>query len=72
MKNYQAMAVGTALQLAACAAYAATGSMLNRAPAGESWMSGIGGVWVPLLFAVVVFALLMWDYAQIRVRDDEE
>lgn len=74
MKNYLALAIGTALLLATGASYAASGSVMNRGPGGEAWMSSTGGVWVPLLFAVVVYGLLMWDLAQManeRLQETE-
>jgi hypothetical protein len=74
MKHHHALAVGTALLLASGAAYAASGSVMNGGPGGEGWMSSNGGVWVPLLFAVVVFGLLMWDLSQMaseRLQETE-
>jgi len=54
MKTFLATAVGAAIiLLPAGAAYAAS-----------EGQGGYGGVWVSLLFAVVVFGLVMWVLSQ--------
>jgi hypothetical protein len=63
MKTFLATAVGTATLLATGAAYAA------KAEGAE------GGAWVPLLFTVLVFGLVMWGQSQLareRLEDHEE
>ncbi len=72
MKNYHALAIGTALLFASGTSYAASGSVMNAGPGSEGWMSSNDGVWVPLLFAVVVFGLLMWDLSQMASERLEE
>lgn len=73
MKNCLALVFASALLLAASASYAASGSAMNGERVGEGWISS--GIWVPLLFAVVVFGLLMWDLSQManeRLQESEQ
>jgi len=69
MKSFLATAVGAASLLATGAAYAANAHIVNGGQRAE------GGAWVSILFAVVVFGLLMWSLSQLareRLEGDEE
>jgi hypothetical protein len=72
MQNCHMPAIGTVLLLVAEAACAAGRSVANAAQVGESWMSSDGGIWASLLFAVVVFGLLMRDLSQIASESLQE
>ena len=54
------MAVGTTLLLCSGVALAQSGNMMN----GGGWMGGYGGIWMPILLAVVVVALVVWVVKQ--------
>lgn len=58
MKTVLATALGTGILLATGVAYAANGQIVNGGQGAES------GVWVSLLFAVVVSGLVMWVRSQ--------
>ena len=60
MKNSLTMAVGTTLLLCSGVALAQSGNMMN----GGGWMGGYGGIWMPILLAVVVVALVVWVVKQ--------
>ena len=55
MKNSLTMAVGTTLLLCSGFALAQSGNMMN----GGAWGGGYGGIWMPILLAVVVVALVV-------------
>lgn len=64
MKALLATAVGTATLLATVTAYAA-----------KAGPEGYGSAWLPLLFTIVVYSLVMWVQSQIvreRLEDQEE
>ena len=69
MKSFLATAVATATLLATGAAYAANAHIVNEGQRAE------GGAWISILFAVVVFGLLMWSLSQLageRLEGGEE
>jgi len=42
------------------AASAQSGQMINGGMWDSGWMAGYGGMWTPILLAVVVAALVAW------------
>jgi uncharacterized membrane protein len=54
MKNLSSIAIATTSLLAAGAASAQNGNMMNGASWGSGWMGGYGGIWMPILLIVVV------------------
>ena len=60
MKNLLATVVGTVFLLATSVSLAQTGNMMNDGMWGSGWMGGYGGIWVPLLFVIVVVGLVAW------------
>jgi hypothetical protein len=68
MKTFLATALGMGILLATGAAYAASGHIVIGEQSAET------GVWVSLLFAVVVSGLVMWVRSQMaseRLEDPE-
>ena len=68
MKTFLAMALSTGILLATGVAYTASGHIVNGEQSAES------GVWVSLLFAVIVSALVVWVRSQMaseRLEDLE-
>ncbi len=66
MKNQISSAVATTSLLAAGAASAQNGTMMNGGIWGGTWMDGYGGVWMVVLMIVVVAALVAWIVNQNR------
>lgn len=61
MKNKLSFAIATASLLAAGAASAQNGNMMNGGTWGGTWMGGgYGGIWSVLLLVVVVGAVVAW------------
>ena len=60
MKNLLATVVGTVFLLATGVSLAQTGNMMNDGMWGSGWMGGYGGIWVPLLFVIVLVGLVAW------------
>jgi uncharacterized membrane protein len=60
MKNQISIAIATASLLAAGAASAQNGNMMNGGSWGAGWMGGYGGVWMPILLVVVVAGVVVW------------
>ena len=60
MKNLLAAAVGTIPLLTTGASFAQSGNMMNGGGWGLGWMGGYGGMWMPILLAVVVVVLVAW------------
>lgn len=58
MKNLSSIAIATASLLAAGAASAQNGNMMNGGGWGSGWMGGYGGIWMPILLIVVVAGLV--------------
>lgn len=58
MKTFLATAAGTVSMLTADVSFAANGHIVNGEQSAET------GVWVSLLFAVVVSGLVMWVRSQ--------
>ena len=46
--------------MATSVSLAQTGNMMNDGMWGSGWMGGYGGIWVPLLFVIVVVGLVAW------------
>lgn len=68
MKNQISSAIATASLLAAGAASAQNGTMMNGGTwgtwMGGTWMDGYGGIWMVVLMVVVVAALVAWIVTQ--------
>lgn len=64
MKNLLAMAVGMAAALTTGVSFAQSGHMMNGGTWGNGWMGGYGGAWMPILFLVVLVALVVWIVKQ--------
>ena len=64
MRNLLAIAVGTVLLLANGVSFAQSGNMMNGGAWGGGWMGGYGGIWMPILLAGVVVALVGWVVKQ--------
>ena len=64
MKILNAISAGAVSLLAAGAASAQTGNMMNGGMGGYGWMGGYGGIWVPILVVVVVAGLVAWVVAK--------
>lgn len=56
MKNLLAMALATVAMLFTGVSFAQSGNMMN----GGGWMGGDGWAWMPILFLVVLVALVVW------------
>lgn len=56
MRNQFSIAFAAASLLAAGAASAQNGTMMNGSNWGSGWMGGYGGGWMPILLIVVVVA----------------
>ena len=66
MKSLTAIATGSVSALASGVASAQNGHMMNGGGMwGGGWMGGYGGYWVPILFIVVVGAVI-WAVLQKR------
>ena len=64
MKNQISIAIATASLLAAGAASAQNGNMMNGGGWGDGWMGGYGGAWMPIVLVVVVAGLVAWIVAR--------
>jgi len=64
MKNLLAVAVGTVPLLTTGVSFAQSGNMMNGGTWGAGWMGGYGGAWMPILFLVVLVALVVWIVKQ--------
>jgi hypothetical protein len=65
MKNVLAWAAGALAVVATGVTWAQSGNMMNGGGWGAGWMDGgwmggHGGVWTPILLAVVVVGLIAW------------
>ena len=60
MKNLIATAFGTVPLLATGVSSAQNGNMMNGGMWSGGWMGGYGGMWVPILLAIVVVVLVAW------------
>jgi hypothetical protein len=68
LKTLMTTVVGTLLSTAVGAAWAQNGTMMNGGSGGMrdgGWMGGYGGLWGPILLAVVV-GLVAWIVMQKR------
>ena len=64
MKNLLIIAFGTVPLLTTGVSFAQSGNMMNGGAWGDSWMGGYGGIWMPILMAIVVVALVVWIVKQ--------
>lgn len=64
MKNLTAMALGTVPLLATGVSFAQGGNMMNGGMWSGGWMGGYGGMWMPILFLVVLVGLVVWIVKQ--------
>ena len=64
MKNLTALALGTVPLLATGVSFAQSGNMMNGGMWGGGWMGGYGGMWMPILFLVVLVGLVVWIVKQ--------
>ena len=64
MKNLLAVAVGTVPLLTTGVSFAQSGNMMNWGTWGDGWMGGYSGAWMPILFLVVLVALVVWVVKQ--------
>ena len=64
MKTFLASAVGTGSMLTTSLSLAQSGNMMNGGTGGFGWMGGYGGVWMPILLAIVVVGLVVWIVKQ--------
>lgn len=60
MKALLAIVAGTLSLLATSASFAQSGNMMNGGAWGGGWMGGYGGMWVPILIAIALVALVVW------------
>lgn len=59
MKTLPVMTFSGATLLASEAAWAQTGHMMNDGFWNGGWMGGYGGIWMPILLAVAVVAIVV-------------
>ena len=64
MKNSLATALGIVLVLVTGVSFAQGENMMNGGLWSHSWMGGYGGIWMPILIAIVVVALVVWIVKQ--------
>ena len=64
MKNLTAMALGTVPLLTNGMSFAQSGNMMNGGMWGGGWMGGYGGMWMPILFLIVLVGLVVWIVKQ--------
>lgn len=60
MRTLLVMVIATVSMLATGASWAQTGNMMNGGMWNGGWMGGYGGMWVPILLAIAVIALVVW------------
>ena len=60
MKTLLVMVIATASLLATGVSWAQNANMMNGGVWGGGWMGGYGGMWVPILLAIAVIALVVW------------
>ena len=59
MNTLRTLFVGATPLLSTSAALAQNGNMMGGAWSG-GWMGGYGGMWMPILLAIAVIALVVW------------
>lgn len=64
MKISNVIMIGAVPLLATGAAFAQSGYMMNGSLWSGGWMGGYGGPWIPILFLVVLVALVVWIVRQ--------
>lgn len=64
MKYSTAMALGIVSLLTTGESFAQSGNMMNGGMWGGGWMGGYGGMWMPILFLVVLVGLVVWIVKQ--------
>jgi hypothetical protein len=65
MKNVLVWAAGAVAVVATGVTWAQSGNMMNGGTwgsgwMGSGWMGGYGGVWTPILLAVIVVGVIAW------------
>jgi ABC-type multidrug transport system permease subunit len=61
MKKLLVWAAGAPAAAAASVAWAQSGNMMNGGGwMGDGWMGAYGGVWTPILLAVIVVGAIAW------------
>jgi uncharacterized membrane protein len=60
MKTLRALTVAAVPLSATGVSSAQTGNMMNGGMWGGGWMGGYGGIWGPILLAIVVVGLVVW------------
>ena len=64
MKTLLAVTGGMLLLSTTGVSFAQSGNMMNGGTWGGGWMGGYGGAWMPILFVVVLVALVVWIVKQ--------
>jgi len=64
MKTSKAVAFAAITLLVTGVSFAQSGNMMNGGMWGGGWMGGYGGLWMPILFLVVLVALVVWVVKQ--------
>ena len=59
MNTFRTLSFGAVLLLTTSAALAQNGNMMGDTWGG-GWMGGYGGIWMPILIAIAVIALVVW------------
>lgn len=59
MNTFRTLCFGVLLLLTSSTALAQYGSMMGDTWGG-GWMGGYGGMWMPILLAIAVIALVVW------------
>jgi uncharacterized membrane protein len=64
MKSSKIVVVGASCLFGSGVSLAQSGNMMNGGMWSGAWMGGYGGVWMPILFLVVLVALVVWVVKQ--------
>lgn len=59
MNTFRTLCFGAVLLLTTSAVLAQNGNMMGGTWGG-GWMGGYGGIWMPILLAIAVIALVVW------------
>lgn len=59
MNTFRTLCFGAVLLLTTSVALAQNGNMMGD-KWGGGWMGGNGGMWMPILLAIAVIALVLW------------
>ena len=60
MKTLLVLAIATVSLLATGVSWAQNTPMMNGGMWSSGWMGGYGGMWMPILLAIAVIALVVW------------